>query len=578
MKNYIIYILFLLAGLAIGIFVFNPSEKSKSAIHTEHSESKEERWTCSMHPQINQPEFGSCPICGMDLIPASNSGGTTNTAQFILSKNAMALANVETSLVTTTANNSQQLVLNGVIAENESQTAVQTAHFPGRIEKLFISAEGETVNKGQLLATVYSAELALAQKELLTALQFKETQPNLYNAVKNKLTLWKLSNEQIEALEQSQQIVSQFNIYATVNGTLTKKLVDEGAYVKQGTPLFNISNLNTVWANFDVFEKDLSLIKTGSKVTVVTNTVPPYEIEQTITFIHPVLEKTTRTAIARAELKNGKNNLKPGMFVKGIVDLNNTAQKNNLLRIPKSAVLWTGKRSVVYVLVDKESFGFEMREVTLGQTFDNAIEVLDGLQENEEIVTNGTFTVDAAAQLAGKKSMMNRVLNKVEEKSDSSLFVGDLSVDNSEKNKLSPLFTVYFELKDYLVKDNFEEAKKSAINLFELNSSLNAQFSDKNTQEVWLSYHKTIAKNTQHVTHTNSIAELRELFIEISNTFIAMAKTFGMGNESAFVQFCPMANSDNGAQWLSKENNILNPYFGAAMLYCGTVTDSIVKK
>jgi Cu(I)/Ag(I) efflux system membrane fusion protein len=576
MKNYIVYILFLLAGLAIGIFVFNPSEKNKATQHTEHNVNTDERWTCSMHPQINQPEFGSCPICGMDLIPASDAGDTANKAQFKLSKNALALANVETSLVKIATNESQKLVLNGVIAENETQTAVQTAHFPGRIEKLYISAAGEKVSKGTLLATVYSPELALAQKELLTAAQFKETQPNLYNAVKNKLTLWKLSTAQIEALEQSKQIVSQFNIYATVSGTVIEKLVEEGAYIKQGTALFNISNLNTVWANFDVFEKDLSLVKIGSKVTVVTNTVPPKEIEHTITFIHPVLQTATRTAIARVELKNEKNNLKPGMFVKGIVDLNNTTEKNNLLHIPKSAVLWTGKRSVVYVKVNA-AHTFEMREVTLGQTFENAIEVLDGLKENEEIVTNGTFTVDAAAQLAGKKSMMNRELNKVEEKSATLLFSGDLSVNDSEKNKLTPLFAAYFELKDYLVNDNFELAQKSAVQLAQLNNTLNVQFTDKKTQEVWMSYHKEIAKNTEHVAHNNSITALRASFMAISNTFIPMAKTFGIGNGNAFVQFCPMANSDNGAQWLSKENNVLNPYFGAAMLYCGSVTDTITK-
>ncbi|MGB5229351.1 MAG: efflux RND transporter periplasmic adaptor subunit, partial [Eudoraea sp.] len=184
-----------------------------------------------------------------------------------------------------------------------------------------------------------------------------------------------------------------------------------GDYVKQGSPLFKIANLNTVWAVFDAYENQVSLLKEGQKIDIVTKAYPDTRFDAKISFIDPVLNSATRTIEVRAVLQNPKGQLKPGMFVAGMLGLK-SKMKDEMIVIPESAVLWTGERSVVYIKTDPENPIFEMREITLGDAINGGYVVLSGLENGEEIVTNGTFTVDAAAQLKGKKSMMNEETGK----------------------------------------------------------------------------------------------------------------------------------------------------------------------
>ena len=210
-----------------------------------------------MHPQIMQPEAGDCPICGMDLIPAETSADGLLADQFKLTENALALANIQTSIVGNRNQKDNFVKLFGKIVENEESNLVLVSYFSGRIEQLNVSFTGEEVQKGQLLATIYSPDLYAAQQELITAASLKKSQPKLYKAVRNKLKLWKLSENQINQIETSGNVKESVPVYATVSGTVTEKLVEQGDYVKQGQPLLKITNLNTVWGNFDVFENQI---------------------------------------------------------------------------------------------------------------------------------------------------------------------------------------------------------------------------------------------------------------------------------------------------------------------------------
>ncbi|MGB5369140.1 MAG: efflux RND transporter periplasmic adaptor subunit, partial [Flavobacteriaceae bacterium] len=182
--------------------------------------------------------------------------------------------------------------------------------------------------------------------------------------------------------------------------------VEAGDYVKQGSPLFKIANLNTVWAVFDAYENQVSLLKEGQNIEIVTKAYPNKKFDAKISFIDPVLNSAKRTISVRAVLDNAQGLLKPGMFVRGSTGVASEMKNGNII-IPESAVLWTGERSVVYLKTDPNDPTFEMREIILGDAIDGGYVVLSGLEIGEEIVTNGTFTVDAAAQLRGKKSMMN---------------------------------------------------------------------------------------------------------------------------------------------------------------------------
>jgi len=412
MKKYIIYIGILVAGLLLGWLLFGGSSTDTTEHNNDEVANANQLWTCSMHPQVMQPEAGDCPICGMDLIRAESSAEGLAPDQFKLTPNAMALANIQTSVVGNNKADEKGLTLSGKVAENEEANTVQVSYFSGRIERLNISFTGEEVRKGQLLATIYSPELFAAQQELLTASALKESQPALYNAVRNKLKLWKLSEQQINQIETSGKVTENFPVFATVSGTVSEKLVEQGESVRQGQPLFKITNLNTVWANFDVYENQIDLIKKGQAIEITTNVYTNATFPSKVAFIDPVLNAQTRTVTLRAVLDNKNGAFKPGMFLEGEIKVGATGQ-DEVISIPSSAILWTGKRSLVYLKANADEPIFEMQEVTLGNAIGEYYEVLEGLQRGDEIVTNGTFTIDAAAQLQGKKSMMNKAGGKV---------------------------------------------------------------------------------------------------------------------------------------------------------------------
>src|SRR5690554_1651530 len=362
-KNIIFIALALVIGLLGGYLIFGGSSTgSDNHAHAEEA-AADQMWTCSMHPQIMQPEPGDCPICGMDLIPAESGAEGLALNEIKMTDNAMALANIQTVLVGNASEaEGNFLLLSGKVMPNEEANAVQASYFEGRIEKLNVSFTGEKVRKGQLLATIYAPALVAAQQELLTAASMKTSQPALYKAVRNKLKLWKVSDTQIDDIEASGKTRENFPIYATVSGTVSEKLVEEGDYVSQGQPIVKVSDLGTVWAMFEAYENQISQLKEGQKITVTTNAYPNREFEATVSFIDPTLNTQSRTVSIRATLNNKEEILKPGMFVTSRVDVSKAIGDQPAFTVPASAVLWTGSRSLVYVKTNPREPVFEMRE------------------------------------------------------------------------------------------------------------------------------------------------------------------------------------------------------------------------
>jgi len=425
-KSSLRYLLILLVGLALGWLFFHPSDhngKLESA-KKEVNEHKHTIWTCSMHPQIQMDKPGKCPICGMDLIPLKESGSSEDSSVAInpnvvqLSEEALALANVQTSVVSN-ENPVKDLRLYGKIQPDERLIQSQTATVNGRVERLWINYTGESVRKGQTLASIYSPELYTAQQELLEIVRMNDSQQKSYllDAAREKLRLWNLTNQQIAAIEKSGKVSSTIEIKATTNGRVIAKQVNQGDYINQGTVLFQIADLSRVWAVFQAYEGDLPFLKQGSKVDFTLQAIPGKHFFGTISFIDPLINPLTRTAGVRVEINNSNSKLKPEMFVTGNLKVSLTQYKHQLV-IPQSAILWTGQRSIVYVKVPGTSTpSFMMREIMVGTSLSGAYVVLSGLKSGEEIVTNGAFSIDASAQLEGKQSMMNQDESKTRETS-----------------------------------------------------------------------------------------------------------------------------------------------------------------
>jgi len=534
--------------------------------HDHSSEGAEQFWTCSMHPQIMLAEPGDCPICGMDLIPASSGADGLAMNEIKMTENAMALANIQTSIVGSgeTSDSENMISLSGKIKMNEEENAIQASYFDGRIERLNVNYKGQEVRKGQLLATIYAPTLVAAQQELITAASVKESQPGLYNAVRNKLKLWKLSENQINSIEESGKVRENFPIYATVSGTVSEKMAAEGDYVKQGQPIVKVSNLNSVWAEFDAYENQISEFKIGQKIKVTTSAYPNKEFDATVSFIDPVLNTQTRTVTVRADLKNNEGIFKPGMFVTGKV-ANKANNSETPVSIPATAVLWTGERSLVYVKTEKNAPVFEMREVTLGTRMGDNYAITSGLASGDEIVTNGTFTVDAAAQLQGKKSMMN----SGEKASEISEMPMDLS-ENFQRD-FKGILPDYLGLKDAFVSSDAAKISATAEQLVTNLKKINLTALNEMAQ----SHVNTMLKNLQDIIKTSNLVQQRSDFVVLNENIVTVAKNLHGLPQELYIQKCPMAANNKGAQWLSADKIIKNPYYGEAMESCGSVIDSI---
>jgi membrane fusion protein, copper/silver efflux system len=406
-NKYINYGVLLLVGFSLGWLFFHSSGKPMEKHDHDTETAQGTIWTCSMHPQIRMQQPGKCPICGMDLIPLVQSGTTSVDPDAIhLTKEAAELANVLTTVVSR-QKPVKEVRLYGKVQVDERLFQSQVSHIPGRIDRLFVNFTGEQVIKGQKLVEIYSPELITAQQELLETVKTRQLQPELYEASKEKLRQWKLSDNQIEAIEKSGKIMNDFDVLSNTSGTVTARRVSAGDHVAEGTVLFDIADLSKVWVLFDAYESDLPFLNQGQKVSFSIQALPGTEFTGNIVFIDPVIDPVTRVAKVRVETANPSGKLKPEMFATGIVSSVLNQYREGIV-IPKSAVLWTGKRSIVYVKQQgSDEPIFKLREVGLGPMLGDSYVITDGLSEGEEIVTNGTFSVDAAAQLEGKPSMMN---------------------------------------------------------------------------------------------------------------------------------------------------------------------------
>ncbi len=569
----------LLAGLLLGWIFFGGNDAPKSV--TEKTEATV--WTCSMDPQIRMAEPGNCPLCGMALIPLENNHSEADPNALQMTENAMKLANIQT-MVVGSKEASKELRLNGKVQIDERKLYAQSTHIPGRIEQLSINFTGEKVNRGQRLGMVYSPELVTAQEELLQAYSIRNSQPELFDAAKQKLRNWKIGDKSINRILSSGKPIQQFPISADVSGIVTAKKVELGDYVDRGMPLYEIADLSSVWILFDVYESDIPWVKVGDKVSYTIQSLPGETFEGTISFLDPMINPQTRVATARIEVKNATNKLKPEMFASGIVknNINKTGTKE--IVIPKSAVMWTGERSIVYVKSTSENkVNFKLQEVMLGPSLGDAYVIKSGLENGEEIVINGTFTVDAAAQLAGKPSMMNSESNVVKTKNDQSETAVNSKTEKTEqaaispkaKEALKPIYQEYLNLKDALAADNLANAKKAGIAMQKSLSKVDMSLFSGDSHKIWMKHQNNLKLALKLAPNFKTIEEVRKAFHSISEAMIALTNSFKPFGQTLYVQYCPMVDGNKGANWLSQFEEIKNPYFGAAMLKCGETKATI---
>lgn len=571
--NIIVLSLSLIIGVTLG-WLIKPSDhqiiessNNQTISTSDHQHNEEtETWTCSMHPQVRQAEPGQCPICGMDLIPATSSGGNSGNDPMVLemSESAVAMANIATSRVNA-GDGEGEILLTGKVEADERNVSSITAKFPGRVEKLYINFTGQAIRPGDKLASIYSPELVNAQKELREAASSRADFPELYAAAKEKLRLWKLTEEQIASIENQEDLIEQFDVLAERSGIVTQRNIAVGDYIGTGSVLFEVVDLSRVWVILDAFAMDLPFIDIGDALSFTATGIPGETFETNVDFIDPIINPDTRAAGVRASINNSKGLLKPEMFVNA--NITTTRSGDQLaVSIPRTALLWSGRRSVVYVKVPNTEYpSYEMREVTVGRRRGETYPVLEGLKTGEEIVTNGVFAIDAAAQLAGNYSMLNRPETT------------SLEAPQPFRQQLTDLAEAYFKVKNALVKDDAQTAMTESKAVKASLDKVNMSLVEGDAHDHWMDLQGKMEKALQGMQEDEDIESVRKQFQLLSEIMLAITESFGLEKETVYRQYCPMAFGDEGAYWLSELEAIQNPYFGKSMLTCGEVRDTYTR-
>lgn len=325
-----------------------------------------------------------------------------------LDAKARQLAGVQTAQATVKAL-AKDIKTTGKIAMNESGRTYITSRVEGRIDELYVSADGETIGEGQAIASVYSPTYIAAQEEYLLASEsvqklkgagkdVVQINNRLLEAARRKLQLLGVSDEAVAQLEQTRRANDHMTIYAQFGGTVLEKLLLPGAYIMPGEKLYSLSDLSTVWMYADLYEKDLADIKVGQPVTVTSNAYPGEVFSGQVTFINPILDDSSRTVKVRVAMGNPGGRLKPNLFVNAAINV----PLGETLVVPESSLLDTGTRKVVFVAQGEDTF--VKRDVVIGKEADGYIQILSGLAPGEVVVTAATFLIDSQTQL-GSGSM-----------------------------------------------------------------------------------------------------------------------------------------------------------------------------
>ncbi|MGD9853624.1 MAG: efflux RND transporter periplasmic adaptor subunit [Planctomycetaceae bacterium] len=281
-----------------------------------------EIWTCSMHPQIRLPRPGSCPICGMKLIPTSKLQSEKGGGSQYASLETQAVARRELF---------KEIQTVGKIDYNESRVEFISARIAGRVDRLYVDFTGIEVKEHDHLVDLYSPELYSAQAELIRALEASEpskettgrvgdrfTAMNLL-ASREKLRLWGLLPEQIAEIEKTRKERTHVTIYAPLAGTVIEKNVRLGQYIKEGDQLYRIAELDPIWLYLELYEYDIASVRYGQPVDVVLEAFPGETFRGIVTFIDPFLDDRTRTVKVRVNLKNPDRKLKAGMYASATI-------------------------------------------------------------------------------------------------------------------------------------------------------------------------------------------------------------------------------------------------------------------
>ena len=448
----------------------DPNMSSNAAVDSHAGHNHGPMFTCPMHPNIKQNKPGSCPICGMDLVPleVETNADSSVSESIKISKASRRLAGIETEVVKE-GTAYQNIYAIGSIDFDEGRISTIAAYVDGRIEKLYANYTGIKVKKDEHLAEFYSPALYSAQIEYLQSRKALakmrssrldstlSTQRALLSNAERRLKELGMSAAQIKELKKTRKAKSRLVMDSMVSGTVIEKNAVEGSYVKAGQIIYKVADLSTVWLLLDMFPEEATFLKFGLKVKASIRSLPDQEFEGRISFISPTIDKKTRTVRVRVEVPNPNGVLRPGDFANAsiMVPVSPSARDSRIYDpelagkyispmhpaqisdkpgkcpvcgmdlIPAEEFGYTIDDSNIekvvtvprdailsvgkghVVFIEQEKDRFALKEIVMGPLVEgNRVVVLSGLKKGDVVASSGVFLIDSQMQLSGKTSLM----------------------------------------------------------------------------------------------------------------------------------------------------------------------------
>ena len=416
-------------------------------------------YTCPMHPHyISTDPDGSCPICGMDLVPVIKASENQNKQpQLRLSPAITQTIGVKTSPAAITQF-AKTLRAFGSIQANERLESVSVARVEGWIETMSVTAEGEVVEKGDELYRVYSPDLLSAQNDYLAAL--RTGSKSRIGAVAQRLESLGMQSQTVRKLASQKSAIREVPIYAEASGNVVELSIRQGDYIKPGTPILRLQSFDSVWIIASIPETDLPLVRSDATAELSFPSAPEQRKIGQVDYIYPTIDPVTRTGKVRIQITNTEGDLLPGAYA----DVRFKVDISDRLSVPSEAVLRDSRGQHVIIALGEGQF--ESRTVRTGLTTDGNTEILSGLDAGENVVTSSQFMLDSEVKLReglsklapasnprqddGFPELDSRTLALVDHFVDASLYLHERLVEQKDINNdfLEPAINIGNTLKE----------------------------------------------------------------------------------------------------------------------------------
>ncbi|GAB5402957.1 MAG: hypothetical protein Aurels2KO_11880 [Aureliella sp.] len=580
------------------------------------------RFICPMMCVPPTTEQGRCPVCGMELVEAAAGGGGDGVSISIQPAHRR-LIGVRTAMAKMDSVNRTIRTI-GSIQYDESRLSTISAYVDGRLEKLYADYVGVPVREGDDLALIYSPELYTAQAEFLSAQEQKTSSRFIDRSRMRELATEKLlelgmSELAIKTLNREQIAKSRIRIQSPQKGTVIEKMAVEGDYVKTGQSIYRVADLSTVWMMLDLFPDDAARVLFGQKVEAEISSAPGISFTGRVAFINPTVDPKTRAVRVRVEMLNPNQKLRPGDYATARVsvpaiprdlvydpalagkyispmhpqvirdapgvcpicdmDLIPTTQigfsevplpAQQVVTIPRDAVLMAGNKSVVYVEV--EPGRFEVRRIALGTLTDREAIVAEGLNAGETVATDGNFLLDSQSQLAGNPSLLDpsrapKFPNgplQFQDDGKPVVLTGEAAV------AFDSAYAAYFEIQAALASDS--TAPPVAVNT--LVDRLNATLASDSLPDQ-LQLELLVARNAANRL-LGQLEDSRVAFRSVSHSLIkSLHLARGKATKNGVNHFYCSMVPGGGGDWLQDNGDLRNPYWGSEMLTCGELVKDL---